>query len=330
MKLRELDDNAERQLASLDQRFVAAAAPKVAKAVDELGHAVRRTRKAAAGLAREVDLRDLNALDVKYATRGPLAFFREVPQLLAVITGIVFIVGTLTAAHELQSRQTSADQTVQPPTDGASTPGSQQQVLSLGPTIGKPASTYLTYAATSLTEAATSAPDDQRLAMVSLSAYYRPLQASSILSGYVVNRAWVRDTGAGRTAPSMPVEVSGDLGRQLTAFYARTAQGQGDAATQYQKLADTTDETQYKTFYEQFAKLSRAQAKAFGHDCACAYAFVVSATPTQLLSLRSRPGIRSIEVAGRGARLSDLDISTLLPEVKGIVPNPAALADPPS
>jgi hypothetical protein len=329
VKLRELDDNAERQLASLDQRFVVAAAPKVARAVDELGRAVRRTREAAAGLAREVDLRDLNALDVKYATRGPLAFFREVPQLLAVITGIVFIVGTLTAAHELQSRQTSTDQTVQPPTDGASTPGSQQ-VLALGPTIGKPASTYLTYAATSLTEAATGAPDDQRLAMVSLSAYYRPAQASSILSGYVVKRAWVRVTSAGRAAASIPVEVSGDLGRQLTTFYARTAQGQGEAAAQYQKLADTTDEAQYKTFYEQFAKLSRAQAKAFGHDCACAYAFVVSATPTQLLSLRSRPGIRSIEVAGRGARLSDLDISTLLPEVKGIVPNPAALADPPS
>jgi hypothetical protein len=203
-------------------------------------------------------------------------------------------------------------------------------VLALGPPIGKPASTYLTYAATSLTEAATGAPDDQRLAMVSLSAYYRPAQASSILSGYVVNRAWVRVTSAGRAAASMPVEVSGDLAVALTKFYARSGTAQRIAGVQYQKLADTTDETQYKTFYEQFAKLSRAQAKAFGHDCACAYAFVVSATPTQLLSLRSRPGIRSIEVAGRGARLSDLDISTLLPEVKGVVPNPAELTDPPS
>jgi hypothetical protein len=40
--------------------------------------------------------------------------------------------------------------------------------------------------------------------------------------------------------------------------------------------------------------------------------------------------VRSIEVAGKGARLSDLDITTLVPEVKGIVPNPAAVVDPPS
>jgi hypothetical protein len=277
----------------------------------------------------DANLRDLSALDDKWATRGPLALFREIPQLLAVVTGIVFIVGTLAAAHDLQSRQTADQQTVQTTTDDGS-PTNVPSTLALGPTIGKPATAYLTLAASSLTQAATGSPDDQRLSLVTLSAYYRPAQAASILSGYAVNRAWVRVSGAGKQAPPLPVEVSGDLQSALTGFYARTARGQGDAALQYQQLADTSDDPQYKAFYGQFATLSRKQAQAFGHDCACVFSFVVTASPTQLLSLRSRPGVRSIEVAGRGARLSNLDITTLLPEVKGVVPNPAAVVDPPS
>ena len=328
MKLRDLDDAAERQLTSLDQRFVAAAAPKVARAVDGVGEAVRRTRETAASLASDVNLRDLNAIDEKYARKGLLALFREIPQLLAIVTGIVFMVGTLVAAHDVKQRQNADDQTVQTGDDGTNpfVPGT----LALGPVIGRPALAYLRLAANSLTSASQADPDVQRLSLVTLSAYYRPAQAASILSGYVVNRAWVRDSGAGKQAPPMPVEVSGDLGAALTSFYARTAKGQGDAAEQYQQLADTSDDPQYKAFYGQFATLSRKQSRAFGHNCACVFAFVVTATPSQLLSLRSRPGVRSIEVAGKGAKLSNLDITTLLPAVKGVVPNPAALVDPPS
>jgi hypothetical protein len=329
MRLRDLDDQAEKQLGSLDQRFVSAAAPKVARAVDGVGSAVRRTRESAAAVVSETNLRDLNALDDRWATKGPLALFREIPQLLAVITGIVFIVGTLAAAHDLQSRQTADEQAVQTTGDGGSS-SSIPATLALGPTIGRPAVAYLRLAANSLTSAAQSAPDDQRLSMVTLSAYYRPAQAASILSGYVVNRAWVRATGAGKQAPPLPVEVTGDLTFALSSFYSRTAKGQADAAVQYQELADTSDDPQYKTFYEQFATLSRRQAHSFGHDCACVFSFIVTATPTQLLSLRSRPGVRSIEVAGKGARLSNLDITTLLPEVTGVVPNPAAVVEPPS
>lgn len=328
-ELRQLDDHADDRLRSLDERFVAAAAPRIAKVVDGIGAASRRSRDTAAGLIRDVDLRNLNALDDRYATRGPLALFREIPQLLAVVVGIVFIVGTLAAAHDLQSRQTAGQQTVQSP-DGTSTSAAPLS-LALGPTIGKTATSYLTLAANSLDAAASQAPDEQRLALVTLSAYYRPAQAATILSGYVVQRAWVRDSAAGRQAPPMPVEVTGSLSSSLAAFYSRTAKGQSDAAAQYQQLADTTvNDKQYKDFYEQFARLSRAQAKAFGSDCACVFSFVVSATPSQLQSLRSRPGVRSIEVAGKGARLSDLDVTTLVPEVKGIVPNPAAVVDPPS
>jgi hypothetical protein len=329
VKLRQLDDLAEKQLSSLDERFVAAAAPKVARAVDRVGDAARRTRDTASAVVSEANLRDLNALDDRFATKGPLALFREIPQLLAVVTGIVFIVGSLAAAHDLQSRQTADQQAVQTTGDGGSSL-SVPATLVLGPTIGKPATSYLRLAANSLSGAAQSGPDDQRLSLVTLSAYYRPAQAASILSGYVVNRAWVRVGAAGKQAPPMPVEVHGDLLTALTDFYSRTSKGQGDAAVQYQQLADTTDEAQYKTFYQPFATLSRTQSRAFAANCACVFSFVVTATPTQLMSLRSRPGVRCIEVAGKGAQLSNLDITTLLPEIQGVVPNPAAVVDPPS
>ena len=333
MTLRDLDDKAERQLASLDQRFVAAAAPRVARAVDGAGAALRRTKETTTGLVREVDLRDLNALDARYAAKGPLALFREIPQLMAILVGIVFVIGTIAAAHDLSNRQQSADDQTVSPTDGSSSgpSGGPTSVIVLGPSVGKPANDYLALAAKSLDDAAVAAPDEQRLALVTLSSYYRPDVVATIVSGIVVKRAWVRDSAAGKLAPPMPVELTGDVAQGLKAFYARTAKGQGDAAGQYQQLADTTsNDPTYKAFYEQFASLSRKQAQAFGHDCACVYSFAVLATPTQLQQLRSRPGIRSIEVSGRGAKLSDVDITTLLPEVKGIVPNPTAVVDPPS
>jgi hypothetical protein len=317
------------RLSDLDQRFVAAAAPKVAKAVGAVTAAGRLGRDAVTGLARSFDVRDLRALDDRYATKGPLALFREVPQLLAVVVGIVFMVGTLAAAHELKDHRAVDQQTVEQPdgTDPSSAPASRV----LGPTVGKPASAYLSLAAKSLDAAAAKAPDDQRLALVSLSSYYRPEQAARIVSGYVVNRAWVRARGAGKTAPPLPIEVSGDVAAALHGFYARTAKGQTEAAQQYQELADTTtNDPQYKAFYEQFVRLSRTQARAFGSNCDCVFSFLVTATPTQLMTLRSRPGVRAVEVAGRGAALTELDISTLLPEVKGVVPNPAAVVDPPS
>lgn len=328
MSLRDLDDRTDSQLASLDERFIAAAAPRVARAVDTAGAAARRARQS----VQDVDLRDLKALDDRYATSGPLALFREIPQLLAILVGIVFVVGTIAAAHDRKAQQqAAADQTVTSTDGGAVTTGTPPPVVVLGPTIGKPATAYLALAARSLDEAATVAPDERRLALVTLTSYYRPQVAANVVAGLVVQRTWVRDGAAGRLAPPMPVEVSGDVSTALRAFYARTAKGQKDAAVQYQQLADTTtNDPQYKAFYQQFATLSRRQAQAFGSDCACVYSFAVVATPTQLQQLRSRPGVRAIEVAGRGARLSGVDVTTLLPEVRGVVPDPAAVVDPPS
>lgn len=315
-----------RRLSDLDRRFVAVTAPRAARAAERLRSVGRSGRDAVSGVRRAGALR---SLDDRYATRGPLALFREVPQLLAVIVGIVFIVGTLAAAHDLKDQRAVDAQTVEQP--GTGDPSVSPVSLVLGPTVGKPVSDYLALARSSLDTASSKAPDDQRLALVSLSSYYRPEQAARIVAGYVVRRAWVRAHAGGKQAAPLPLEVDGDVAVALKAFYARTVKGQTDAARQYQQLADTTtNDPQYKAFYEQFTRLSRIQSRAFASDCDCVFSFLVSATPAQLLTLRGRPGVRSVEVAGRGAALTDLDITTLLPEITGTVPNPAAVVDPPS
>ena len=52
------------------------------------------------------------------------------------------------------------------------------------------------------------------------------------------------------------------------------------------------------------------------------YAVLVTATPVLLLSLNARPGIRAVEVAGRGLGVLQVQVQPLPPEVEGIVPRP--------
>jgi hypothetical protein len=312
------------RLKNLDQRFIRAAAPRVAKRVD----GARSTGEQTVQAFRELELKDLGNLDQRFANKGALGFFREVPQLLAVVVGIVFILGTVVAARQLGERAQGSDTST-----GTSTTGGPAAPLSdsLGPDVGSAVPSYLTTSAQDLTEAAKDDPDGARVALVSLGAYYRPEVAASILSGYVVNRAWTRDRSAGKLAPELPLEVSGDLLPALRSFYARQAKGQADAARSYQELADTTtNDPTFKADYLRFATLSRKQATSYGANCACVFSVVVTATPTQLLSLRSRPGVRALEVGGKGQRLTDLTINPLLPEATTVVPAPPELVDAPS
>jgi hypothetical protein len=313
------------RLKELDQRFIRAAAPRVAKTVDE----VRTSSEQAVQAVREIDLKDLSNLDQKFANKGALGFFREVPQLMAVVVGVVFILGTIVAARQLGER---AQQQESSP--GGTTTGGPAAPLSdaLGPDVGSAVPAYLATSAQGLTAAAKDDPDGARVALVSLGAYYRPEIAASILSGYVVKRAWVRDPSAGKLSPELPLDVDGDVLLALKGFYSRQAVKQLKAAQDYQRLADTTSSSDaaFKAEYTRLAALSRAEAKAYGSNCACVFSFVVTATPTQLLSLRSRPGVRALEVSGKGQALTDLTITPLVPEATKVVPAPPELVEPPS
>jgi hypothetical protein len=319
-------------LRDLDRRFVRSAAPRVARWVDALS--LHRSTAAPgapkAKQARDLDLRNLRSLDERYASSGALGFFREVPQLMGVVIGIVFVAGALAALKEHDSSSSSQQSVVDGSTTGTGTGTGTAGTGVLGPAVGDSVSTYLTAAARNLTAVTVNAPDDQRFALVSLGGYYRPAQIASILSGYVVKQVYLRDAGAGKDAGQFPLVIKADLVGDLKKAYARTAAAQALSRTKYQMLADTTDAGDpYKAFYQHYADVARLQATAYGSTCPCVFAAIVSATPAQLTSLRSRPGIRALEVAGRGLEVRDLDVTPLLPEVKTIVPEPAA-ADAPS
>jgi hypothetical protein len=319
------------RLRDLDQRFIAVAAPLVARWADGLRVRRQGTARRVSG-AREIDVRSLATLDERYASRGLLGFFREVPQLMGVVIGIVFVAGTLSALSQKDSH--ARDQGVLDPGTTATTgalPGDPATTGdALGPAVGDSVSTYLNEAARNLAAVTANSPDDQRVTLVSLGAYYRPAQVASILSGYVVREVYIRDPGAGKDAGQFPLEIKGALLSDLAKAYARTAAAQADSRGKYQMLADTTVEGDpYKPFYEGYARTAAKQAKDYAGGCACVFSALVVATPTQLTSLRARPGIRSLEVAAKGLDLRDLQVMPLLPEVKGIVPD-ASVSDAPS
>jgi hypothetical protein len=305
-----------RGLQDLDRRFIAAAAPRLRRLVDRL-HSPE---------LRRPDLTNLGALDARWANRGALGFFREVPQLMGVLIGIVFVAGTLAALVQHGS-SSSAQQTV---VDGGGAAPDEPASTTLGPAVGDSVTSYLATAANGLGAATRHAADRPRLALVSLTGYQTPAQLGHLLAGYPVQQVWLRDPLAGPDASQLPLAVGRDLLADLRSAYARTAATEAISQAKYQMLADTTEAGDpYKPFYRHYAQLAAQQARAYRQDCACVFAALVAATPAQLDILRGRRGVRGLELAGAGLTAADLTVTPLPPEVTGIVPDSSSV-EPPS
>jgi hypothetical protein len=329
--LRALDEAAEERLRGLDGRILPAAATRVAALAEAL--AVRRER--AVHWRRNLDLATLKQLDARYAGSGPLAFLRDVPQIGFVLIGLVFLAGTGTAVtREAAKNRLSQQQSVTAVPGPANTVTAPAGSGTLGPAVGEKVPAYLATAAKGLAQAAKSAARGDRVGLVSFSAYQTPTRVRSMLAGYHVLRIYLRAQEGGREAAQLPIEVRGDLGTTLTRAYAQVARGRLDAQRAYQGYVDsltvTTKEDQaFKDLYATFARSTRLEARAYQRGCACVFAALVSASPPMLEQLRSRPGVRGIEVAGKGMSLPDLQVRPLLPEVRGVVPKQQAAVEQP-
>jgi hypothetical protein len=69
-----------------------------------------------------------------------------------------------------------------------------------------------------------------------------------------------------------------------------------------------------------------AEASAYASDCACVFAVVVEGTARALAGLLDAPGVRGVEVAGRGTELPGLEVLPLWPEQTGVVPTTPPVA----
>lgn len=307
----------------LDDKFLPLAAAKVAALTQKL--AVQRTR-----FRHSFQGTSLKDLDARYAGTGPLALLRDVPQVGFVLIAAVFLAGAGTVVTRESSRnRTAQQQTVDP--GSPETPYATGDTT-LGPEVGEATATYEGTSARGLTEASTGSPEDTRVALISLRAYQSPAQLKVLLEGFPVRRVFLRAKAAGTDASQIPIDIKGDLLTELRRAYAATVSGRLEAQKSYQGYVDsltvtTPEEQAFKDLYAAFAKATGIEAREFKAGCACVFAVVVEAKAGRLQDLRTRPGIRAIEVADRGVALRALQVRPLLPEVRGAVPKQQAGVD---
>ena len=303
----------------LDRRYL----PEAARRLRAL---LAWSRGWADAVRRLRNVEDLKALDDRYAARGPLALVREVPQLGFVVIAVVFLVGAGTViTHDASEkrRDQTGQQTVTAP--GQDAPALVERTSQLGPSVGAAVPAYLAVAAGRLSAAARTSADDDRLALVSFSAYRSPVQVVGALQGVDVRRVYLRAPAAGSFAAQVPVEVRNDLAADLAAAYTRTAKERTTAAKEFRGLADSIevtsdDERKFKAEYQSFATTTGKEAQAYSSGCACVFAAVVEGPVAKLQQLRARPGVRVVEVATGDVRLAEVEVLPLLPETKTKVP----------
>jgi hypothetical protein len=303
-------------LKDLDDRYLPVAAARLRTWIERAG---ARRSQAQALLADWSP----TALDTRYAGRAPFATLRRRPLLGLAVASAVLATGVAVAVV----REGEGGRTGIGPTDALPRIDVPQGAL-LGPRVGDRTSDYLRSATEHLVDAVHTTPNGTRVALVSFTDYRTPQQVESLLSGFPVRRAFLRAKAAGKEAAVLPVDVRGDLLGSLRTAYAQTATSRAAAQKSYQGYVDTlrpnsTQDRAFRDLYAAFARSSGIEAREYAHDCACVYAVLVSSTPTLLLSLNARAGVRSVEVAGPGLGVLQVQVQPLLPDITGVVPRPS-------
>ncbi len=299
-----------------DERFLPVAAASLRRWVGRAE--VRREH------VRELaDRWDLAALDDRYAGRAPFVLLRRQPLVGLAVAAALLVAGVgVAVVREGEGSKGPSSSTELLPQ------GDAPRGTLLGPQVGDRSRDYVRDASKALVDAVRDTPDAQRVALVSLTDYKTPEQVRALLAGFTVRRAFLRARAAGKQATALPIDVRGDLLTALRAAYSETAKSRLAAQKSYQGYVDTLrpDSTQDRAFrdlYAAFARSSGIEAREYGHNCACVYSVLVTSTPTLLLSLNARPGVRAVEVAGPGIAFSQVQAQPLMPEVDGVVPRPS-------
>lgn len=307
-------------LRDLDTRLV----PRLAAALRSLldGAADRRDRTART-LTSPSSGR-LRRLDDRFASTGPLALLRDVPQLGVLLVAAVFLTGAGVAVARNSPESVAEREQVE---------AEQALPLTLGPPVGADVDAHFATARERVVALSDESPDDVLLALVTLSDELTPEQAGAIVAEAVslqVRRAYVRPP-VGDGAQVLPVEVPGDVATVLRALFAATAERraeeQRELLTTAASIPDDAGETdrRFKAQYVADAGTKGREAAAYRTACACVFALVVEGSARELAELPSLPAVRGVEVARRGASLPALRFDPLPPEVTDIrTASPAA------
>jgi hypothetical protein len=256
-----------------------------------------------------VSLRDrLDDLDDRFATTGPLALLREVPQLAMFLVAVVFCAGTGTVLarsgnDDLETGGGVTRPALQAPSEGV-----------LGPQLGERVDAYYADARAGLARAQQSAPRTATLALVTLRTTVTPQQAQALTAGLQVNRVYLRAAAARR--PETAAVAVTNLLPDLTKAYTRLAARKGQEVAAARRLAQSIDRrtfTQDRAAADDDVRVLTTERAAYANRCACVMALLVTSTPGLLAELLLNRGVAAVQVA-RTTTLAGLEVRPLAPQ----------------
>lgn len=307
MKLDDLDA----RLAVRLRTFIDAVGDRRARTASSL----RRTTTAVVQPAASSPLR---RLDDRFASRGPLALFRDVPQLGLLLIAAVFFAGSgvVLARSGSTHREAAARQQAE-----ATIPST------LGPAPGTSIAAYV--AATRKRAAVLSqvAPDGMYAALVSFSRYLTPDQTRLLLGQLEVRKVLAHVQLPG--AEVLPIPITSTLAQDTAATFTAISQRKLRDQKEFVDLAatitgDTKEEQQFKVFYADAARTAAKEAAAYGPGCSCLFAALIRGKARDLASLPALSGVRAVDI---GAGNDDtLQLQPLLPEQTTTVTRPVTPA----
>ena len=301
------------KLNDLDERLVPRLAARLRAFVDGTGERKQQAREKVHDALLEPSPRSpLRRLDDRYASSGPLALLRDVPQLGLLLVSAVFLTGAGVALARSgdQQRAESAQQQID-----ATAP------TALGPEVGANIDEYLSSTRQRALLVSRQSPDGEYTALVSFRAYLTPQQAQAAVGELKVTKVVLHAKLP--TADVLPVAVA-DLVPDVRKVYADVVKRKTVEATEFRKLASSIEakskeEEQFKAFYVAAAQQSAKEAAAYKGNCACIIAALIRGQAKALAALPSVPTIRAVEVGSRQADDDTLLIRPLAPEQTGIV-----------
>lgn len=300
MSLRDLDDDLVPRLAEALDRVVA-----------RLRGAFPNGRQPAGPLPLILRLR---RLDDRFTGSGPLALFREVPQLGAVaIAALVFTssitVVSRTARTERAAQRGGGDEgpgEADGPTEGV-----------LGPGIGDSVDAYVEGTKTRLRRLAGDDADEMAVAVLMLTGYRTPEQVRDLLGPIQARVVFYRPPTPDGLIRQIGVD---DLVRDIRKDFTKVAGSLDREAKELRRVAATikNDRKQQQFDLRNAAQYER-QVKLLRGDCACVFAVVVRAQVRMLADALNLPAVRAIDTSAPDAELGGFTFTALLPEEKEIV-----------
>lgn len=312
VNLRKLDD---RFVPGLARRTRAAASylrDRRARALAALPRRARTTSSAGGRRGPAGLVIGLRRVDDRWARRGPLALLRELPQVGGLLLAILVLVngGVVLQRAEPRSAIRAED-----PAGGPVGPGDLEEPVTalIGPDIGDNVPDYIDRATLRLKDRVVDDAKERSFAVVSFERYLTPTELVTALADVGAFRVYFRVP-----APGLQTEVEETGVKRLVpdvlAAYARVATQRRADVAPLLEMARTTEDPEFKSFYEATAKAYQKEIEALSGPCACVFGAVTVAGNDDLGVLSSRPGVRLVDIGPRGATFDGLTYRALLPE----------------